>query len=162
MGWGKADVVILTSGRWFPHSLQRRHRAIIADGHPMESDTFFRVHWNCGKITLQSPNGRFLSIASNGLLMSNVTIPGEPSHSPPSLAHITYKWTFIFVFIIVAYVCGGRMSTEVRERPSGIRSLGFPLSLWVPVIEPGLLVFGGKCFHTQDHVFKGTGNTELR
>lgn len=56
----------------------------------------------------------------------------------------------------------GRMSTEVRERPSGIRSLGFPLSLWVPVIEPGFLLFGGKCFHTQDHVFKGTGSTELR
>lgn len=55
---------------------QRRHRAIIADGHPMESDTFFRVHWNCGKITLQSPNGRFLGIASDGLLMANVTIPG--------------------------------------------------------------------------------------
>ncbi|XP_031237195.1 fascin-3 isoform X2 [Mastomys coucha] len=55
---------------------QRRHRTIIADGHPMESDTFFRVNWNCGKITLQCPNGRFLGIASNGLLMANVTIPG--------------------------------------------------------------------------------------
>lgn len=77
---------------WSPHSHQRRHRTIIADGHPMESDTFFRVNWNCGKITLQCPNGRFLGIASNGLLMANVTIPGEPSHSPPSLTHIAYHF----------------------------------------------------------------------
>ncbi|XP_051007806.1 LOW QUALITY PROTEIN: fascin-3 [Acomys russatus] len=56
---------------------QRRHKAIIADGHPMESDTFFRVHWNCGKISLQSAsNGRFLSITSNGLLMATASIPG--------------------------------------------------------------------------------------
>ncbi|XP_059113437.1 fascin-3 isoform X3 [Peromyscus eremicus] len=55
---------------------QRRHKSIIADGHPLESDTFFRVHWNCGKIMLQSSNGRFLSIISNGLLMANATIPG--------------------------------------------------------------------------------------
>uniref|UniRef100_A0A8D2B446 Fascin n=1 Tax=Sciurus vulgaris TaxID=55149 RepID=A0A8D2B446_SCIVU len=55
---------------------QRRHRSVIADGHPMESDTFFRVHWNCGKIILQSSNGRFLGIAANGLLMTNATIPG--------------------------------------------------------------------------------------
>ncbi|KAL1777689.1 fascin-3 [Sigmodon hispidus] len=55
---------------------QRRHRAIIADGHPLESDTVFRVHWNCGRILLQSSNGRFLSIASNGLLMANATFPG--------------------------------------------------------------------------------------
>ncbi|XP_036037374.1 fascin-3 [Onychomys torridus] len=55
---------------------QRRHKSIIADGHPLESDTFFRVHWNCGRIILQSSNGRFLSIISNGLLMANATIPG--------------------------------------------------------------------------------------
>ncbi|XP_062054403.1 fascin-3 [Lepus europaeus] len=55
---------------------QRRHRTVMADGHPMESDTFFRVHWNCGKIILQSSNGRFLGIAANGLLMANATIPG--------------------------------------------------------------------------------------
>ncbi|KAH0502898.1 Fascin-3 [Microtus ochrogaster] len=55
---------------------QRRHRAIIADGYPQESNTFFRVHWNCGKIILQSSSGRFLSIASNGLLMANANIPG--------------------------------------------------------------------------------------
>ncbi|XP_042128875.1 fascin-3 isoform X1 [Peromyscus maniculatus bairdii] len=55
---------------------QRRHKSIIADGHPLESDTFFRVHWNCGKIILQSSNGCFLSIISNGLLMANATIPG--------------------------------------------------------------------------------------
>nr|XP_048306975.1 fascin-3 isoform X1 [Myodes glareolus] len=55
---------------------QRRHRAIIADGYPLESNTFFRVHWNCGRVILQSPSGRFLSIASNGLLMANATIPG--------------------------------------------------------------------------------------
>ncbi|KAK7813841.1 hypothetical protein U0070_002491, partial [Myodes glareolus] len=54
----------------------RRHRAIIADGYPLESNTFFRVHWNCGRVILQSPSGRFLSIASNGLLMANATIPG--------------------------------------------------------------------------------------
>ncbi|XP_049989927.1 fascin-3-like, partial [Alexandromys fortis] len=54
---------------------QRRHRAIIADGYPLESNTFFRVHWNCGKIILQSSSGRFLSIASNGLLMANANIP---------------------------------------------------------------------------------------
>ncbi|XP_004592559.2 fascin-3 isoform X2 [Ochotona princeps] len=55
---------------------QRRHRTVMADGHPMESDTFFCVHWNCGKILLQSSNGRFLGIAANGLLMANATIPG--------------------------------------------------------------------------------------
>ncbi|EPY81130.1 fascin-3 [Camelus ferus] len=55
---------------------QRRHRTILADGHPLESDTFFRMHWNCGRIILQSPNGRFLGIAPNGLLMANATIPG--------------------------------------------------------------------------------------
>lgn len=71
----ESPILQLRSANGF-YLAQRRHRAIIADGHPMESDTFFRVHWNCGKITLQSPNGRFLSIASNGLLMSNVTIPG--------------------------------------------------------------------------------------
>ncbi|KAM4874480.1 fascin-3 isoform 1-T1 [Thomomys bottae] len=55
---------------------QRCHRTIIADGHPLESDTFFHVHWNCGKIILQSSNGRFLGIVSNGLLMTSSTIPG--------------------------------------------------------------------------------------
>ncbi|KAF5927631.1 hypothetical protein HPG69_000535, partial [Diceros bicornis minor] len=55
---------------------QRRHRRVMADGHPLESDTFFRMHWNCGRIILQSPNGRFLGIAANGLLMANATIPG--------------------------------------------------------------------------------------
>ncbi|XP_032725810.1 fascin-3 isoform X1 [Lontra canadensis] len=55
---------------------QRRHRTVVANGHPMEPDTFFRVHWNCGKIILQSPNGRFLGIVDNGLLMANATIPG--------------------------------------------------------------------------------------
>ncbi|XP_076980472.1 fascin-3 isoform X2 [Tamandua tetradactyla] len=55
---------------------QRRHRTIMADGHPMESDTFFQVHWTCGKILLQSSNGRFLGITANGLLMANATIPG--------------------------------------------------------------------------------------
>ncbi|ERE91771.1 fascin-3 [Cricetulus griseus] len=55
---------------------QRRHRAIIADGHPMESETFFRVRWNCGKIILQSSNGRFLSITSNGLMSATASIPG--------------------------------------------------------------------------------------
>lgn len=84
----KAEVVNLPPGPWSPHSLQRRHRAIIADGYPLESNTFFRVHWNCGKIILQSSSGRFLSIASNGLLMANANIPGEPSHSsPPRLTH---------------------------------------------------------------------------
>ncbi|XP_048196127.1 fascin-3 [Perognathus longimembris pacificus] len=55
---------------------QRRHRTLIADGHPLEADTFFQVHWNCGKIILQSSNGRFLGIATNGLLMASSTIPG--------------------------------------------------------------------------------------
>nr|XP_040147566.1 fascin-3 isoform X3 [Ictidomys tridecemlineatus] len=55
---------------------QRRHKSLMADGHPMESDTFFRVHWNCGKIILQSSNGRFLTTAANGLLMASATIPG--------------------------------------------------------------------------------------
>nr|XP_014990335.2 fascin-3 isoform X3 [Macaca mulatta] len=55
---------------------QRRHRAVMADGHPLESDTFFRMHWNCGRIILQSCRGRFLGIAPNGLLMANATLPG--------------------------------------------------------------------------------------
>ncbi|KAF6275984.1 fascin actin-bundling protein 3 [Rhinolophus ferrumequinum] len=55
---------------------QRRHRTVMADGHPLESDTFFRMHWNCGRIILQSPSGRFLGIAPNSLLMSNATVPG--------------------------------------------------------------------------------------
>uniref|UniRef100_A0A8C0VWL4 Fascin n=1 Tax=Castor canadensis TaxID=51338 RepID=A0A8C0VWL4_CASCN len=54
----------------------RHHRTLIADGHPLESDTFFHVHWNCGRIILQSSSGRFLGIAPNGLLMANATIPG--------------------------------------------------------------------------------------
>lgn len=59
------------------YSLQRHHRTVVANGHPMESDTFFRMHWNCGRIILQSPNGRFLGIIDNGLLMANATIPGK-------------------------------------------------------------------------------------
>ncbi|XP_058153312.1 fascin-3 isoform X2 [Dasypus novemcinctus] len=55
---------------------QRHHRTVMANGHPMESDTFFRVHWNCGRIILQSSRGRFLGFAANGLLMANATIPG--------------------------------------------------------------------------------------
>ncbi|KAF3819320.1 hypothetical protein GH733_013470, partial [Mirounga leonina] len=55
---------------------QRHHRTVVANGHPMEADTFFRVHWNCGRIILQSPNGRFLGIIDNGLLMASATIPG--------------------------------------------------------------------------------------
>ncbi|KAL4669291.1 hypothetical protein H8959_007845 [Pygathrix nigripes] len=55
---------------------QRRHRAVMADGHPLESDTFFRMHWNCGRIILQSCRGRFLGITPNGLLMANATLPG--------------------------------------------------------------------------------------
>ncbi|XP_004677057.1 PREDICTED: fascin-3 [Condylura cristata] len=55
---------------------QRHHRTVMADGHPLESDTFFRVHWNCGKLILQSPNGRFLGITAGGLLMANASIPG--------------------------------------------------------------------------------------
>nr|XP_025147258.1 fascin-3 isoform X1 [Bubalus bubalis] len=55
---------------------QRRHRAVMADGHPVECETFFRMHWNCGRILLQSPNGRFLGIAANGLLMASATVPG--------------------------------------------------------------------------------------
>ncbi|KAF6085860.1 fascin actin-bundling protein 3 [Phyllostomus discolor] len=55
---------------------QRRHRTVLANGHPLECDTFFRMHWNCGRIILQSPNRRFLGIAPNGLLMASVTIPG--------------------------------------------------------------------------------------
>ncbi|XP_008055219.1 fascin-3 [Carlito syrichta] len=55
---------------------QRHHRTVMADGHPMESDTLFRVHWNCGRISLQSSHGRFLTIAANGLLMANASLPG--------------------------------------------------------------------------------------
>ena len=65
--------------------LQRRHRTVLANGHPMECDSFFRVHWNCGRIILQSPNGRFLGIAPNGLLIANATIPGELSSLLASL-----------------------------------------------------------------------------
>ncbi|KAL6092435.1 hypothetical protein STEG23_037286, partial [Scotinomys teguina] len=55
---------------------QRHHKSIIADGHPLESDTFFCAHWNCGKIMLRSSNGHFLSVSSNGLLMATATTPG--------------------------------------------------------------------------------------
>lgn len=68
--------------------LQRRHRTVMADGHPLESDTFFRMHWNCGRIILQSPNGRFLGIVANGLLMANATIPGESSSPPARLFQV--------------------------------------------------------------------------
>lgn len=60
----------------------------MANGHPMEADTFFHVHWNCGKIILQSPNGRFLGIVDNGLLMANATIPGEESGPPARLFQV--------------------------------------------------------------------------
>ncbi|ELW67426.1 Fascin-3 [Tupaia chinensis] len=56
---------------------QRRHRTVMANGHPLESETFFRMHWNCGRIILQSSTGCFLGIAGNGLLMANATIPGR-------------------------------------------------------------------------------------
>nr|KAF6469438.1 fascin actin-bundling protein 3 [Molossus molossus] len=55
---------------------QRRHRTVVANGYHLESDTFFRMHWNCGRIILQSPNGRFLGIAPNSLLIANASIPG--------------------------------------------------------------------------------------
>ncbi|ELK24478.1 Fascin-3 [Myotis davidii] len=55
---------------------QRRHRTVLANGHRQECDTFLRMHWNCGRIILQSPNGRFLGIAPNSLLIANATIPG--------------------------------------------------------------------------------------
>ena len=51
----------------------------MADGHQLESEAFFRMHWNCGRIILQSPSGHFLGIAANGLLMASATIPGEQS-----------------------------------------------------------------------------------
>lgn len=63
--------------------LQRRHRTVMANGHRLECDTFFHMHWNCGKIMLQTASGRFLSIAPDGLLMANATIPGE-LNSPPA------------------------------------------------------------------------------
>ncbi|KAI5947896.1 Fascin-3 [Manis javanica] len=34
------------------------------------------MHWNCGRIILQSRNGLFLGIVANGLLMANASIPG--------------------------------------------------------------------------------------
>ncbi|XP_066110627.1 fascin-3 [Saccopteryx bilineata] len=55
---------------------QRCHRMVVADGHPLESNTLFRMHWNCGRIILQSPNGRFLGVTPNSLLLANATIPG--------------------------------------------------------------------------------------
>ncbi|XP_054581940.1 fascin-3 isoform X4 [Eptesicus fuscus] len=55
---------------------QRRHRTVLANGHPLECDTFFRMHWNCGRIILQSPSGRFLGIAPNSLLIANAAFPG--------------------------------------------------------------------------------------
>ncbi|XP_006896135.1 PREDICTED: fascin-3 [Elephantulus edwardii] len=56
--------------------VQRRHRTLMADGHPLESDTFFRMYWNYGRLILQSSSGRFLSIMANGLLVANATVPG--------------------------------------------------------------------------------------
>lgn len=50
----------------------------------MESETFFRLHWNCGKIILQSPNGRFLGVSSSGVLVAHATIPGELDSLPTS------------------------------------------------------------------------------
>lgn len=70
------------------YNLQRRHRTVLANGHRLECDTFFRMHWNCGRIILQSPNGRFLGIAPNSLLMANATIPGELSSPPASLFQV--------------------------------------------------------------------------
>lgn len=60
----------------------------MADGHPLEPDTVFRVHWNCGRIILQSPSGRFLGIAPNSLLMANATVPGELSSLLASLFQV--------------------------------------------------------------------------
>ncbi|XP_055974364.1 fascin-3 [Sorex fumeus] len=55
---------------------QRHHRTVKANGHPMEAETFFRLHWNCGKMILQSLSGRFLGIINSGMLVANATIPG--------------------------------------------------------------------------------------
>lgn len=66
------------------YNLQRRHRTVLANGHRQECDTFFRMHWNCGRIILQSPSGRFLGIAPNSLLIANATIPGELSSLLPA------------------------------------------------------------------------------
>lgn len=60
----------------------------MADGHPLESNTLFRMRWNCGRITLQSPNGRFLGVAPNSLLLANATIPGELSSPPASFFQV--------------------------------------------------------------------------
>lgn len=70
------------------YNLQRRHRTVLANGHRLECDTFFRMHWNCGRIILQSPNGRFLGIAPNSLLIANATSPGELSSPPASLFQV--------------------------------------------------------------------------
>uniref|UniRef100_H0X8W5 Fascin n=1 Tax=Otolemur garnettii TaxID=30611 RepID=H0X8W5_OTOGA len=69
---------------------QRRHRMVMADGHPMEPETFFRVHWSCGKIIMQSSNGRYLGIANNGLLMANATLPGSNEEFAIRLANRTF------------------------------------------------------------------------
>ncbi|XP_060011959.1 fascin-3 [Lagenorhynchus albirostris] len=55
---------------------QRRHRTVMADGHQLEAETFFRMYWHHGRIILQSPSGCFLGIAANGLLVASATIPG--------------------------------------------------------------------------------------
>nr|ACD77176.1 fascin 3 (predicted) [Sorex araneus] len=55
---------------------QRHHRTVKANGHPMEAETLFRLHWNCGKMILQSLSGRFLGIINSGMLVANATIPG--------------------------------------------------------------------------------------
>ncbi|XP_012520237.1 PREDICTED: fascin-3 [Propithecus coquereli] len=55
---------------------QRHHKIVMANGHPLESDTFFRVQWNYGRIILQSLSGHFLGIAANGLLMASASLPG--------------------------------------------------------------------------------------
>jgi hypothetical protein len=94
----KLSVLIPSFSSWY--SLQRHHRTLIADGHPLESDTFFHVHWNCGRIILQSSSGRFLGIAPNGLLMANATIPGELSIPLARLSKIRdvfrENWNVIF------------------------------------------------------------------
>lgn len=60
----------------------------MANGHRLECDTLFHMHWNCGRIMLQTTSGRFLSIAHDGLLMANATIPGELSSPPTSLFQV--------------------------------------------------------------------------
>lgn len=135
----KLRVLVLTSLLCSRYSLQRHQRTVMADGHQLESDTFFRMHWNCGRIILQSRNGLFLGIVANGLLMANASIPGESSS--PLTGYSSQR-------CFQRYLEYDRKSTRVEVRRSGSVYL---LSHWIFFINPANYHFEPQfhCLHYQ-------------